>query len=153
MLLQLAPLAKNIIDAIKPVVDQPVERFPFVMPLRQSQVIPAGTTGQILTASDFQNALEYPFEILSINFSQDPSHTFRDWRVFFRDMIFSMQMGSNPAMVATLVDANTGSWEWKFPWAMRPKGGAFQIFVDNLDQVNPITIDLTLRGNLLIPRS
>jgi len=151
MLMQLAPLANQVINAIKPVVDQPIIRMPFVMPLAQSQSIGAGLTGQVLTASNFQNALEYPFEIQKIKFSQDPSHTPRDWRVLIRDQIFSMQMGTNPAMVATLIDNNTGAWTWEFPWVMRPKGGAFQIFVDNLDVSNAITVDIDLVGNLLIP--
>lgn len=152
MLMQLAPLAERVINSIKPVIDQPVQRFPYSMPLRQSQVIAAGATGQILTSSDFQNALEYPFEIQQVKFSQDPSHTPRDWRVFFRDQIFSSQMGSNSAMVDTLIDNNVGAWIWRFPWVMRPKGGAFQIFVDNLDASNPITVDIALIGDLLIPR-
>jgi len=152
-LLQLAPLIKGVIDRIKPIVDQPVIRFPFEMPLRVSAVIGAGLSGQVLPGTDFTNATEYPFEIERIKFSQDPAHTFRDWRILIKDQIFSMDWMKTSAMIATLVNDNTGAYELTFPWVVRPKGGALSIIVDNLDTINPITIDINLIGSQLIPRA
>lgn len=152
-LLQLASLFKGVIDRVKPVIDQPIVRFPFEMPLRTSQVIGAGLSGQILNSTDFTNATEYPFEVERIKFSQDPSHSFRDWRFFIKDQIFTMDWMKSSTMVATSIDDNTGAWKLTFPWVVRPKGGALIISVDNLDVSNPITVDLSLIGSLLIPRT
>jgi hypothetical protein len=41
---------------------------------------------------------------------------------------------------------------WKFPWTIRPKGGGMNITVQNLDTVNPITVDIDLIGYMLLPR-
>jgi hypothetical protein len=152
-LLQLAPLIKGVIDRIKPIVDQPIVRFPFSMALRTSAVIGAGLSGQVLTGTDFSNALEYPFEVERIKFSQDPAHTFRDWRVNIKDQIFTMDWMKTQAMVALLVNDDTGAWKLTFPWVVRPKGGALTITVDNLDTINPITVDINFIGSLLIPRT
>ncbi len=56
-------------------------------------------------------------------------------------------------MVATLLDRNTGKWPLKFPWVLRPKGGGLTIYVNNLDTVNPIIVDVNFTGFLLIPRT
>lgn len=151
-LVQLAPLAQKILTSLKPVIDQPVIRFPYTMPLRTSATVGAGLTGQRLPDSDFIHALEWPFEVNKVKFSQDPSHTFRDWRVLIKDQTFNQDWMKTQNMVATLVDDNTGAWTMGFPWVVRPKGGGISVTVDNLDASNPITVDLAFVGYLLIPR-
>lgn len=153
MLVQLAPVVSQFMQRIQPLLDQPVVRLPWNMSLARGQVIAAGATGQILTPTDFQYAFEWPFEIHTVKFSQDISHTFRDWRYAIQDQTFMQPLQkAQSTLVADVVDDNTGKYEWKFPWVMRPKGGAFQITVDNLDTINPITVDIALLGYLLIPR-
>jgi hypothetical protein len=153
MLVQLAPYFKPLLDRIGPIINQPIIRYPYTFPLSTSTVIAAGTNNQPLLQSDFQNSLEYPFEVRRVIFSQDPSHTTRDWRFANMDMTFTMQWQKAAAMVATIVDARTLSWELEFPWVVRPKGGGLAPFVTNLDQVNPITVDIAFGGFLLLPRA
>lgn len=153
MMVQLGPLLQTVMAKIQPLIDQPVIRMPYSMPLAHSQVIAAGLTGQILTPADFQYSLEWPFEVHAVKFSQDIAHTYRDWRVAFMDQTFNQPLQkANSSLVAGLVDDNTGKWCWKFPWTIRPKGGGMNILVDNLDTVNPITVDVDLIGYLKIPR-
>jgi hypothetical protein len=153
MMAQLGPLIQRLMGGIAPLLDQPVVRFPYSMPLAASQVIPAGQQGAILNPADFQYSLEYPFEVHEVKFSQDIAHTFRDWRVSFMDQTFNQPLQkANNSLVAGLVDDNTGKWYWKFPWTIRPKGGGMNITVQNLDLVNPITVDIDLIGYMLLPR-
>lgn len=152
MLAQLAPYIKPLIDAVKPIVDQPVIRMPYNLPLAQSAVIQPGVSNFPLMQSNFSHSLEWPFEIHKIKFSQDPAHTFRDWRFSNIDITFNQPWMKSSAMVATLVDDNTGVWELKFPWMVRPKGGGLNPFIDNLDTVNPITIDIDFEGYVLMPK-
>lgn len=152
MAMQYGPLVKGIYDRIKPFVDQPVIRLPYNFPLAASAVVAAGANNVPLQASDFGNSLEWPFEVHTVKFSQDPAHTFRDWRVTVRDQTFNQDMFRATAMVATLVKDNTGAWDLDFPWVVRPKGGGLNISVTNLDTVNPITVDVNFQGYLLIPR-
>lgn len=153
MLNQLAPTIKRALDRIKPVIDQPVVRLPYNFPLSQSQTIAAGQTGVPLTTSDFTNALEWPFEIHRVKFSQDASHSARDWRVNITDQTFNQPMMKASALVADLIDNNTGAWSLGFPWIVRPKGGGLTVFADNLDSSNPIIVDINFSGYLLIPRA
>jgi hypothetical protein len=152
MMVQFGPLVQTIMQRIQPLVDQPVVRMPWVLPLARSQVIAAGASGSVLTPTDFTNALEWPFEITAIKFSQDPAHTYRDWQVQLLDQIFNQPLQKSAFMVADVVDDNTGKWKLDFPWVMRPKGGAWQVVINNLDTINPITVDLGLIGSFLIPR-
>jgi len=103
-LAQMAPLMKGIIDRLKPVVDQPIIRFPYNLPAAQSQVIAANTAGQRLPDSFFSHSLEWPFEVHGMKFSQDPQHSFRDWRVLVKDQTFNQDLMKTDAMVATLVE-------------------------------------------------
>ena len=153
-IVQVMPWFKKQLDKLKPIIDQPIIRFPWNLPLINSQVVGAGLRGQVLPASDFAVGLEYPFEVHKVKFSQDPAHTFRDWRVAIQDQTFSQDMQNNPAMVALLVDDNTGAWKVgdPYPWVVRPKGGGLTVRVDNLDAVNPITVDISFQGYLMIPR-
>lgn len=153
MLMQLAPTVKGLVDRLKPIVDQPVIRFPYVMPLRQSLTVGAGQTGQPMPSSDFMHALEWPFEVHKVKFSQDPAHTPRDWRVLIKDQTFNQDWVKTQAMVDLLIDNNTGVWDLDFPWVVRPKGGGLTVSVDNLDTVNPITVDINFIGYLMIPRA
>lgn len=150
---QFAPFIEGLFRRIAPVLDQPVIRVPYSMTTSSSVVIPANTRNVALVQADFTDALEFPFEIEVMKFSQDPSHTFRDWRIRMSDQTLSQEFQKTSAMVALLVDNNTGARQLRFPWVMRPKGGAEVMFVDNLDAVNPITIDVGLVGYLLVPRS
>jgi hypothetical protein len=154
MLAQLAPAVDRILKGFQPLLDQPVIRMPYSMPLAASQVIPAGARNVILQPTDFQYSFEYPFEVHQVKFSQDPAHTTRDWRVTVLDQTFNqpIQKSQTGSMIAQLVDDNTGKWEWKFPWIVRPKGGGLSVSVDNLDLVNPITVDISFLGYQLIPR-
>lgn len=152
-MVQIAPLVKKFLDGIKPLMDQPIIRFPYALPLRQSAVIPAGQTGQRLPDTDFIHALEWPFEVHYVKFSQDPAHTFRDWRVLIKDQTFNQDWAKTQAMVATVVQDNTGVLELDFPWVVRPKGGGLTVTVDNLDTQNPITVDINFVGYLMIPRT
>lgn len=152
MLAQIGPYLKPIVDAIKPIVDQPVIRMPYNLPLAQSTVVQAGVNNFPLVQSNFSHSLEWPFEIWKIKFSQDPAHTFRDWRFFNMDVTFNQPWMKASAMVATLIDDNTAVWNLEFPWIVRPKGGGLNPFVDNLDTVNPITIDINFEGYVLMPR-
>ncbi len=155
MLMQWAPTFKGLADRIRPLVDQPIIRFPYNMSTSSSQTIAAGVTNQPLPQTDFSNSLEYPFEVKKIRFTQDPSHTPRDWRFQNLDLTFTMQWQKSPqgAMVETIVDANTLIWTLEFPWIVRPKGGALQPTVSNLDTVNAITVDVAFIGYLLLPRA
>lgn len=152
MLSQLAPVFKSFMDRIGPLLDQPIVRIPYSFPLATSTVVPAGQSGFILDPTSFSNSLEWPMEVHKVKFSQDPQHTFRDWRINIQDQIVNQPLQKNDAMVATLVDDNTGAWAWEFPWTIRPKGGAYICTVDNLDTVNPITVDIDFVGFLQIPR-
>lgn len=155
MLAQLAPYLKPLVDRIRPIIDQPIIRYPYNMSTSQSVTIAAGVGNQPLLQSDFSNSLEYPFEVQRVIFSQDPSHTTRDWRFQNMDLTFNMQWQKSPtgSMVATLIDANTLVWDLKFPWVVRPKGGGLIPSVTNLDMVNPITIDIAFIGDLMLPRA
>ena len=152
MLSQLAPYIKPLLDSFKPLIDQPVIRMPYSLPLATSQVIGAGVTNFPLGQVNFSNAFEWPFEIQYVKFSNDPAHTFRDWRLSVMDLTFNQPWMKSSAMVSTLIDDNTGAWELKFPWIVRPKGGGLIPFIDNLDTVNPITVDIDFVGAFLIPR-
>lgn len=152
MAVQYGPLFRSIVDRLKPFLDQPIIRFPYNLPLAVSAVIAAGANNQPLVQSNFSHSLEWPFEVHKVKFSQDPAHTFRDWRVFIRDLVMNQDMAKASSMVATTVDDNTGAWDLKFPWVVRPKGGGLTVFVDNLDTVNPITVDINFQGFLMIPR-
>ena len=44
MMLQLGPVAQRLMNSIKPLIDQPVERFPFEMPLATSAIFRTGTS-------------------------------------------------------------------------------------------------------------
>lgn len=151
-LLQMAPTIKRIVDSLKPMIDQPIIRFPYVMPLANSQVIGAGVRGVRLPDADFSHSLEWPFEIERVKFSNDPSHSFRDWRVFIKDQSFNQDWHKASSMVDLLVEQNTAQWPLRFPWVVRPKGGGLAVTVDNLDADNAITVDISFEGYLLIPR-
>jgi hypothetical protein len=154
MLSQLGPYLKGFMDKIEPLLNQPVVRVPYSLTLAESTVIPPGQQGFVLSNNDFNNNLEWPIEIHNVKFSQDVAHSFRDWRVNFQDQIVNqpMQKANSGSMVAELVEDNTGMWQWQYPWVVRPKGGAILIVATNLDTVNPITVDLSLNGYLMIPR-
>jgi hypothetical protein len=153
-LTQLAPRIGRIFKGLQFVVDQPLVRQPYILPTSQAggQVIAAGATNVPLLQSDFSHSLEWPFEIYRIRFSNDPQHTFRDWRIMLLDLTFNQQWMKNPVMVDDLIDANTGFWELPFPWVIRPQGGGQNFNIDNLDTVNPIAVNIALHGCLLIPR-
>lgn len=153
MLTQLAPVVTGVLNKIQPLLDQPIIRFPYNIPLSASQVIPAGATVR-LTPPDFQYSFEWPFELIEIGFSQDPAHTTRDWRIAIQDQTFNQpwQKGDAGTMVATLLETNTDKYVLKYPWIVRPKGGALNFVVTNLDEVNPITVDIDLIGSQLLPR-
>jgi len=153
MLIQLAPLVKGVVDRIKPVIDQPVIRFPYNLPLAATAIVGAGVSGFRLPDTDFSHSLEWPFEVKNIKFSNDPSHTFRDWRVSIHDQSFNQDFMKRSVMVALLVAANTARWDLDFPWIVRPKGGGLTVSVDNLDTVNQINVDINFEGFLLIPRT
>lgn len=152
-IVQVMPWIQKQIDKLKPLIDQPIVRIPFTMPLITSQVVAAGQNNFPLPSSDFALSLEYPFEVWQFKFSQDPGHTFRDWRVAINDNTFAQDLQRNPAMVALILSDNTGAWRLDpFPYIVRPKGGGMNIRVDNLDTVNPITVDIALQGYLMVPR-
>ena len=150
---QLAPLVKTLVDAFKPIIDQPIIRFPYNLPLANSQTIAAGQTGFRLPDTDFIHALEWPFEVHYVTFSQDAAHTTRDWRVSVQDQTFNQVMMKNPTMVDLLIKKNEGVWPLKMPWVVRPKGGGLIVTCDNLDTGNPITVDMNFEGYLMIPRT
>jgi len=152
MITQLAPFVQRLKLGLDSILNQPFIRQPYSLPLAQSQVVPAGSNGVALNSTSFSYNFEWPFEVWAVKFSQDISHTFRDWRVNFQDQTFQQPLQKNSSLVADLVDDNTGKWEWKFPWIIRPKGGGMNVFVDNLDAVNPITVDLSFLGYQLIPK-
>lgn len=152
MLTQLGPLIHGFMNRVEPLLSQPVVRIPWSMPLADSTVIPAGQQGFVLSSTDFNYSLEWPFEVHQVKFSQDIAHTFRDWRVDFQDQIVNQPLQKTAPMIADLVDDNTGKWIWEYPWIVRPKGGAILVKADNLDDVNPITVDMAFIGYLMVPR-
>jgi hypothetical protein len=149
---QLAPFFQRLKLGIDPILNQPVIRQPYSLPLAQSQVIPAGSTGAILNSTSFNYNFEWPFEVWAVKFSNDIAHTFRDWRINFQDQTFQQPLQKNSSLVADLVDDNTGKWCWTFPWVIRPKGGGMNVTVDNLDTVNPITVDVSFLGYQMVPK-
>jgi hypothetical protein len=153
-LMQLVPTARRIVDGLRFLFDQPVVREPYFLGTSapNGSVVAAGAVNVPQLQSDFSHSLEYPFEVDRIRFSNDPSHTFRDWRVRVVDQTFNHEwMKSQSVMVETMVDANTGFYELRFPWIIRTQGGGQNWFVDNLDPVNPINVSIVLHGHLLIP--
>jgi hypothetical protein len=154
ILTQLYPPIERVLKGLQFLIDQPVIREPYWLGTSAAggQTIAAGAFNVPLLQSDFSHSLEWPFSVRRIRFSNDPQHTFRDWRIVIQDQTFSQQWMKNPIMVDTLVDANTGFLELEIPWIIRPQGGGFQINVDNLDASNPINVNITLHGSLLIPR-
>jgi hypothetical protein len=152
MMVQLGPVIRKFMDGIDPLLNQPIIRMPWSLPLAQSQVIPPGANNVVLNSTSYTHNLEWPFEVHEVKFSQDIAHTYRDWQVYFQDQTFNQPLEKNAALVADLVDDNTGKWLWKFPWTIRPKGGAMQVLVTNIDTVNPITVDVSFIGYLQIPR-
>lgn len=152
MIVQLLPWLQRLKMGIDPILNQPIIRQPYSLPLAAGQVIAAGASGQILNSTSFSYNFEWPFEVHAVKFSQDIAHTFRDWRVSFQDQTFQQPLQKNASLVADLVDDNTGKWEWKFPWVIRPKGGGMTVTVDNLDSVNPITVDMSFLGYQLVPK-
>lgn len=151
MLTQLGPKIHDWLQRVEPLLNQPVLRLPYAFPLVAPQTIPAGTQNAILNSTSFNNNLEYPFELHELKFSQDPAHTFQDWQVAIQDQTFNQPLSKSAVTVANMVDDNTGKWKWGYPWIIRPKGGAFNISANNLDTVNPITVEIGLLGYLLIP--
>lgn len=151
-MMQLATKVSKALRYLGPIVDQPVIRFPYEFSLSSAFTLTAGQTGARLPDTDFQNSLEFPFEIHKVKFDQDESHTFRDWRVTIQDQIFSRDWQKSSTRVSGLVENNTGLWTLDWPWIIRPKGGGLTVTADNLDANNPITVDVTFIGALLIPR-
>lgn len=151
-LLQLTPTINRIVQALKPLTDQPLIRFPYTMPLASSLVIDAGQRNIVAPSADFNHSLEWPFEVHTVKFSNDPSHTFRDWRVAVQDQSFNQPWQKSNTMVDLLIERNTAQWKLRFPWVVRPKGGGLAVTFDNLDEDNPITVDINFEGYLLIPR-
>jgi len=152
MLVQLGPWINRIKEALDPLLGQPVIRMPYSLPLAQGQVIPAGGQNVVLNSTSFTFNLEWPMEVHAVKFSQDIAHTYRDWQVSIQDQTFNQPLQKNASLVADLVDDNTGKWCWNFPWTIRPKGGAMNVAVNNNDTVNPITVDMSFLGYLMIPR-
>lgn len=152
MLVQLGPFVHGLKEKLEMLLDQPVIRMPYSLPLAQGQVIPAGGQNVVLNSTSFTFNLEWPMEVHEVKFSQDIAHTYRDWQVYLQDQTFNQPLQKNASLVADLVDDNTGKWVWRFPWTIRPKGGAMNVAVNNLDTVNPITVDMSFLGFLMIPR-
>ena len=148
---KILPFAELSLKGLLDLVDPRILRMPYTMPNIGTRVIAAGAVGVPLNQQDFQNALEWPFEVQRIKFSQDPAHTPRDWRIRIVDQSKAQQLMAAPVMVSTLITNNTGAWELKTPRVM-PARNAWQIFIDNLDPINPITIDFALVGELLVPK-
>jgi hypothetical protein len=154
-LLQLWPRINRVFKGLQFLVDSPIVRQPYVLATSQAggQVIAAGARNIPLLQSDFSHSLEWPFAIYKIRFSNDPQHTFRDWQIMLLDQTFNQQWMKAPVMVDDLIDANTGFWELAEPWIIRPQGGGQQMNIDNLDTINPISVNIALHGCLLSPRS
>lgn len=152
-LLQLFPTINRVVDSLRFLIEQPMIREPYQLGTSApgGAVIPAGAMNVVQLQSDFSHSLEWPFQVSRIRFSNDAAHTFRDWRVRVLDQTFNHEWMKNPIMVDALIDANTGFWDLQYPWIIRPQGGGQQWYVDNLDTANPITINITLEGHLLIP--
>jgi hypothetical protein len=148
---KILPLGEFALKGLVDLVDPRILRMPYSMPNVGVRVIAAGQVGVSLNQQDFQNSLEWPFEVQRIKFSQDPAHTPRDWRVRITDQSKAQLLMPAPVMVAILIDNNTGAWELKTPRVMAARN-AWQIFIDNIDAINPITIDFALVGELLIPK-
>lgn len=152
---QFLPTIHKITNLIVPLVNQPLVRIPYNIPLITpitGAVIAAGGRNVALTAQDFSSSLEFPFEVHAVKFSQDAAHTFRDWRIMIRDQVYSQDLMKASVRVATIVADDTGMWKLKFPWIVRARGGGWTITIDNLDAVNPITVDINLQGYLLVPQ-
>jgi hypothetical protein len=155
MLNQFLATLQGIADTVVPLLNQPIVRMPYNLPLATpitGLVVAAGGRNTPLPSQDFMSSLEWPFEVHDIKFSQDGAHTFRDWRISFKDQVFSQDLQKNSVRVSTIVSDDTGMWRLKFPWIIRPKGGGISMTVDNLDAVNPITVDINLQGYLLVPQ-
>lgn len=152
---QVSPLFQRFVNGLSFLIDQPVARQPYVLgtSANPGAVIAAGAANQILLAQDFSHNLEQPFEVKRIIFSVDRQHTFRDFKVFLKDLNFAQDFMKNSIMADTLINHMTHAWELDFPWVIRPAGGGWNIFIDNLDAVNPITVNVALQGSLLIPMS
>jgi hypothetical protein len=155
MLSQFLPTIHGIVNKVVPLLQQPILRVPYNLPLSNpltGLVVAAAGRSVAMPASDFSSSLEWPFEVHKVKFSQDAGHTFRDWRVFMRDQVYSQDLMKASVRVSTLVADNTGMWELAFPYIVRAKGGGWTITVDNLDTINPITVDINLQGYLLVPQ-
>jgi hypothetical protein len=152
-LTQLFPTLEKMVKGAQFLLNAPVIRMPYILATSAApgQTIAAGAVNTPLNPQDFSHSLEWPFQVSRIRFSNDPQHTFRDWRVMLIDQTYNQQWMKNPVVVDDLIDANTGFWDLPFPWIVRPQGGGQQYNIDNLDTVNPITVNIALHGALLIP--
>jgi hypothetical protein len=92
---------------------QLITREPYVLATSAvgGAIIAAGQMNVPLLLSDFSNSLEWPFEVDRIRFVNDPSHTFRDWRVRVVDQTYNQEWMKNPVMVEALITVDTGFWE------------------------------------------
>jgi hypothetical protein len=150
----MAPTPGNVIvRASNLVFDSSMVRSPYILSTSApgGTIIPPGQQNVPQLLSDFSNSLEWPFEVTKIGFQNDPSHTYRDWRVRVVDQTYNQEWMKNPILVAALINAETGFWELPMPWVIRSQGGGQNWFVDNLDAVNPIQITITLFGSLQFP--
>jgi len=153
MLLQLAPNFDRVLKGLQFMVQSPVLYSPYLLGTAQAggTVVPAGTSNFPLPQTDFSHSLEFPFQIDRVRFVVDPSHTFRDARVIVQDLSYSETWMKSPVVLAGLIDANTGFWELRKPWILRAQGSGLQLYVDNLDANNPLSLYVELHGSLLKP--
>lgn len=131
----------------------PFNEMPYVMECATpgGQIIAPNARNTVLPTQDYSHSLEYPFVVDELRFTTDVAHTLRDWRVLIKDLSYNQDWMKNPVLAAGLVAPNTRSWILKRPWVIRPQGGGVQIYIDNLDTVNPITVNVSLVGVLAIP--
>jgi hypothetical protein len=131
----------------------PFDEMPYVMECATpgGQVIAPNARNTVLPTQDYSHSLEYPFRVHELRFSTDAAHTPRDWRVLIKDLSYNQDWMKNPILAADLIAPNTFSWVLRRPWIVRPQGGGVQVYIDNLDTVNPIAVNVALVGVLLIP--
>lgn len=155
VLTQLYPRITRLFDGFRFLVEQPVIREHYVMgPANPGgNIILPGAVSTPLQAADYSFSLEWPFQVTRIRLSNDAQHTFRDWALLLQDRTFNHQWMNNPILADGLIDANTGFWTLPEPWVIRPQGGGCQIYITNLDTINPITVNVELHGSLLIPKA
>jgi hypothetical protein len=136
-------------------------RLPYTMP--GELVLDNGAVGIDFPDGTFLHSVDKPFEVWGMKLSASqlvasipvaaPAPDINKfWRVRVVDVSKNYLMTKAAALVATLIDSDTGDWYWRCPYTIVRAEG-FQVTVDNLLSANPgnqLRAEVEFRGFQLI---